>query len=187
MNAGNISLLPSIVLLQYNVAEVCIIEITKEEFLALLPQVKRNCSNHPVTLPVLKAECPTLPEKNEKFWDGVGTAIAAMCNSDHATTTGDITINDFRFFTIDYFPQPTDAEAELLKAIDDAEVRRIKAEALYRQYDSASQRIDISFRERFSFRKSAGEALEQCVKIHEELQSLLQNLKALQKDGEVAQ
>jgi hypothetical protein len=106
----NISLTSTIVVPSFNHASMRIIALTKEQFLALLPQVTQNYCGHPLTMAVLKSECPSLPDKNGQFWDGQGTAIAARPKGGvrNAASVGDteVTIDDLEFCKFDYFPQP---------------------------------------------------------------------------------
>jgi len=48
----------------------------EENVRSMLERVNRNLCGHPVTTAVLKAACPSLPEQERAFWDGVQNGLA---------------------------------------------------------------------------------------------------------------
>jgi hypothetical protein len=94
-------LLSTIVAPSFESAVIDVIALSKEEFLELLQQVTDNLCGHPVTNAMLRAEHPSLPEPEKRFWRGDGVAIAARPRGGvrGASVTGDtqVTLDDMEF------------------------------------------------------------------------------------------
>lgn len=99
--SNKIVLTSTVVVPSFESQVVDVTNLTKEGFITMLSKVSENYCGHPITIGVLKKHCPTLPEKNGQFWDGVGLALAARPKAGvrGASTNGDteVTIDDLEF------------------------------------------------------------------------------------------